>query len=145
MTGIANYAKEGRLDQFEIAVNSAADAICGFVESSAQAAYLIGAAAEGTSVAGHLGLVDTHSINQSTQNIKSACQVLSNPKVTQQQVLSAATTIAKHTSSLCNACRTASEKTNDATTKRQFVQMAKEMVNATSALVREIKGEHKTC
>ena len=117
MTGIANYAKEGRLDQFGNSVNSAADAICGLVESSAQAAYLL-AAADSTSIAGRPGLVDIHAINESSQNIKTACHSLSNPKVTQQQILAAATTIAKHTSALCNACRTASERTSDGSTKR---------------------------
>ncbi len=83
-----------------------------------------------------------HTINQSSQSIKTACQTLSSPKVSQQQVLQAATTIAKHTSSLCTACRVASERTNDSTTKRQFVQMAKDVANSTAGLVKEIKGEH---
>ena len=42
MTGIANHAKEGRLDQFGKSVNSSADAVCGLIESCAQAAYLLG-------------------------------------------------------------------------------------------------------
>ena len=82
-----------------------------------------------------------NTINDSVQNIKTACITLGSPKVSQQQVLSSATTIAKYTSSLCTACRVASEKTNDATTKRQFVQMAKDVANSTAALVREIKGD----
>lgn len=139
MTGIANYAKEGRLDQFGGAVQSAADAICGLVESSAQAAYLL-AAADPTSVAGRPGLVDMHTINQSTQSIKQACQTLSNQKVSHPQVLQSATTIAKHTSTLCTVCRVASEKTTDPTARRQFVQMAKDVANATASLVKEIKG-----
>ena len=36
--------------------------------------------------------------------IQSACHALSSPRSTRQQVLSAATVIAEHTSSLCNAC-----------------------------------------
>jgi len=139
MTGIANYAKEGQLDNFGGSVNSAADAVCGLIKSSAQAAYLL-AAADPSSVAGRPGLVDMHVINQSAQNIKSACHTLAHPKVTQQQVLSAATSIAKHTSSLCTSCRVASERTNDAATKRQFVQMAKDVANATAVLVKEIKA-----
>lgn len=138
MTGIANHAKEGRLDQFGRSVNSSADAVCGLVESCAQAAYLLGAS-EPTSVAGRPGLVDIHTINQSAQEIKSACSALTAPKISQPQVLSSATVIAEHTSALCTACRNASEKTNDATTKRQFVQMAKEVANATTDVVKEIK------
>ncbi|XP_021951847.1 talin-1 isoform X2 [Folsomia candida] len=139
MTGIANFAKESQLDQFGGSVNAAADAICGLIESTAQSAYLL-AASEPTSVAGRPGMVDMHTINQSSQSIKSACQSLSSPKVTQQQVLTSATTIAKHTSALCTSCRVASERTNDSTTKRQFVQMAKDVANATAGLVKEIKA-----
>merc|ERR1711936_1327498 len=47
--------------------------------------------------------------------------------------------IAKHTSSLCNACRLASSKTNNPVAKRHFVQSAKDVANATAILVKEIK------
>jgi talin len=57
------------------------------------------------------------------------------------QVLSAATVIAKHTSSLCNACRVASSKTTNPVAKRHFVQSAKDVANSTANLVTEIKGE----
>jgi talin len=139
MTGIANYAKEGQLDQFGGSVNSAADAICGLIESSAQAAYLL-AASEPTSVVGRPGIVDMHTINDSAQNIKAACQILQSSKVNQQQVLTSATTVAKHTSALCTACRVASEKTNDSATRSQFIQMAKDVANATAGLVKDIKA-----
>jgi talin len=56
-------------------------------------------------------------------------------------VLSAATVIAKHTSSLCNACRVASSKTTNPVAKRHFVQSAKDVANSTANLVKEIKGE----
>ena len=55
------------------------------------------------------------------------------------QVLSAATLIAKHTSSLCNTCRTASSKTANPVAKRHFVQSAKDVANSTANLVRAIK------
>lgn len=47
--------------------------------------------------------------------------------------------IAKHTSSLCNACRLASSKTTNPVAKRHFVQSAKEVANSTANLVKEIK------
>lgn len=75
-----------------------------------------------------------------TQAIQSACQALSSPNSTQQQVLSAATVIAKHTSSLCNACRVASSKTTNPVAKRHFVQSAKDVANSTAKLVKEIKA-----
>jgi hypothetical protein len=57
------------------------------------------------------------------------------------QVLQSATIIAKHTSVLCNSCRIASSKTTNAAAKRQFVQSAKDVANATSALVKRIRGK----
>jgi talin len=56
-------------------------------------------------------------------------------------VLSAATVIAKHTSSLFNACRLASSKATNPVAKRHFVQSAKDVANSTANLVKEIKGE----
>ena len=55
------------------------------------------------------------------------------------KVLSAATLIAKHTSSLCNTCRVASSKTSNPVAKRHFVQSAKDVANSTANLVRTIK------
>jgi len=68
-----------------------------------------------------------------------ACQNLLNPSSSQQQVLAAATVIAKHTSVLCNACKVASSKTNNPVAKRHFVQAAKEVANGTANLVKNIK------
>lgn len=56
-----------------------------------------------------------------------------------QQVLGAATSVAKHTSALCNACKAASAKTNNPAAKRQFVQSAKDVANSTASLVKNIK------
>jgi len=55
------------------------------------------------------------------------------------QVLSAATVIAKHTSSLCTTCRMASSKTANPVAKRHFVQSAKDVANSTANLVKAIK------
>lgn len=64
---------------------------------------------------------------------------MTSPSSAQQQVLTAATLIAKHTSALCNACRVASSKTTNPVAKRHFVQSAKDVANSTSHLVKEIK------
>ena len=55
------------------------------------------------------------------------------------QVLGAATSVAKHTSALCNACKAASAKTDNPAAKRQFVQAAKDVANNTANLVKNIK------
>ncbi|KAK4020002.1 hypothetical protein OUZ56_001999 [Daphnia magna] len=139
MTGIANNAKKSEHEPFGEAVKDVSNAITGLVEAAAQAAYLVGAS-DPSSVAGRSGLVDQAAFARASQAIQSACQALSSPKSTQQQVLSAATVIAKHTSSLCNACRVASSKTTNPVAKRHFVQSAKDVANSTAKLVKEIKA-----
>jgi len=138
MTGIANHAKKGEHDQFGVAVKEVSDAICGLVESAAQAAYLVGIS-DSSSAAGRPGLVDQSQFARAYQAIISACQTLTDHNSNQQQVLSAATIIAKHTSALCNSCRVASAKTSNPVAKRHFVQSAKDVANATATLVKEIK------
>ena len=111
MTGIANHAKHSEHDLFGDAVKGVAEAICGLVEAAAQASYLVGVA-DPSSVGGKPGLVDQAAFLRASQAIKQACEILRNPASGQQQILTSATVIAKHTSSLCNACRVASSKTN---------------------------------
>ncbi|XP_012276723.1 talin-1 isoform X2 [Orussus abietinus] len=139
MTGIANHAKRSEHEQFSVAVRGVSSSICGLVEAAAQAAYLAGVS-EPSSVAGKPGLVDQAQFLRAAQAIHAGCQSLGNPTSTQQQVLSAATSIAKHTSALCNACRLASSKTSNPVAKRHFVQSAKDVANSTASLVKEIKA-----
>ncbi|KAG0722917.1 Talin-2 [Chionoecetes opilio] len=138
MTGIANHAKKLEHDKFGFAVKDVSEAICGLVESASQAAYLVGIS-DPTSVAGRPGLVDQSQFARAYQAIMTACQTLTDSNSNQQQVLNAATIIAKHTSALCNSCRVASAKTNNVVAKRHFVQSAKDVANATAHLVKEIK------
>lgn len=139
MTGIANHAKKSEHEQFSVAVRGVSSSICGLIEAAAQAAYLAGVS-DPTSVAGKPGLVDQVQFLRAAQAIHSGCQNLGNPTSTQQQVLAAATMIAKHTSALCNACRLASSKTSNPVAKRHFVQSAKDVANSTACLVKEIKA-----
>merc|ERR1719422_2797016 len=138
MTGIANHAKKSEHEEFGSAVKEVANAIVGLIEAASQATYLVGVS-DPTSVAGKRGLVDQTNFMRASQAIKLACQTLTVQNSSQQQILSAATVIAKHTSSLCNACRLASSKTTNPAAKRHFVQSAKDVANATAVLVKEIK------
>ncbi|KAL0267697.1 UNVERIFIED_CONTAM: hypothetical protein PYX00_009891 [Menopon gallinae] len=138
MTGIANHAKKSEHEQFGEAVKGVSGSICGLIEAAAQAAYLVGVS-DPSSIAGRPGLLDQNQLARASQAIQTACQDLVNPTSNQQQVLSAATVIAKHTSALCNACRLASSKTTNPVAKRHFVQSAKDVANSTSNLVKEIK------
>ncbi|XP_011503803.1 PREDICTED: talin-2 [Ceratosolen solmsi marchali] len=139
MTGIANHAKKSEHQHFSMAIKGVSTSICGLIEAAAQAAYLAGAS-DPTSVAGKPGLVDQAQFFRAAQSINSSCHNLGNPNSSQQQVLSAATVIAKHTSTLCNACRLASNKTNNPIAKRHFVQSAKDVANCTAILVKQIKA-----
>merc|ERR1719495_741235 len=138
MTGIANHAKKSEHEEFGVAVKEVANAIVGLIEAAAQATYLVGIS-DPTSIAGKRGLVDQSAFMRASHNIKTACTTLTNRNSTQQQILAAATVIAKHTSSFCNACRIASSKTSNPVAKRHFVQSAKDVANATAILVKEIK------
>lgn len=138
MTGIANHAKKSEHEQFSVAVRGVSSSVCGLIEATAQAAYLVGVS-DPTSVAGKPGLVDQAHIFRAAQSIHTACQNLVNPTSTHRQVLTAATTIAKYTSALCNACRVASSKTSNPVAKRHFVQSAKDVANSTASLVEDIK------
>uniref|UniRef100_T1K2Z5 I/LWEQ domain-containing protein n=2 Tax=Tetranychus urticae TaxID=32264 RepID=T1K2Z5_TETUR len=139
MTNIGNSAEKCDTETFCNSVRDGADSICGLIETSAQSAYLI-AAADASSVAGRPGLVDISAFHKSNDAITEACFQLSQRSSSQQQILTAATAIARHTSSLCNACRLASSKTTNPIAKRHFVQSAKDVANATAALVKEIKS-----
>jgi len=138
MTGIANHAKKSEHEEFGVAVKEVANAIVGLIEAASQATYLVGVS-DPTSIAGKRGLVDQTQFMRAGQSIKIACSTLTQSNSSQQEILSAATVIAKHTSSLCNACRLASSKTNNPVAKRHFVQSAKDVANATAILVKEIK------
>ncbi|CAH0404281.1 unnamed protein product [Chilo suppressalis] len=139
MSGMAGAVKRAEQEQFARSVSGVASAVTGLVEGAAQAAYLV-AISDESSVAGRPGLVDQAQFARALTAIEHACQCLSDPNSDQQQVLSAATVIAKHTSSLCNACRVASSKTSEPQAKRHFVQAAKDVANSTAALVKEIKA-----
>lgn len=138
MTGITESAKKSDHEMFGKNIKIVSAAICGFVEASAQASYLV-AISDHSSVAARPGLVDQAQFARASQAIHQGCASLTSPTSVQQQVLTAATVIAKHTSALCNACRVASSKTTNPVAKRHFVESAKDVANSTALLVKEIK------
>ncbi|XP_068621832.1 talin-1-like [Battus philenor] len=139
MSGMAGAVKRGETEQFSRSVGAVAASVQGLVECTAQAAYLV-AVSDETSVAGRPGLVDQAQFARAALAIDQACKTLCDKDSNQQQVLSAATVIAKHTSALCNACRVASGRSAEPQSKRHFVQAAKDVANSTAALVKEIKA-----
>ncbi|XP_066931569.1 talin-2-like isoform X1 [Clytia hemisphaerica] len=120
-------------------VGVAADAVCNLTESTAQAAYLV-AIADPSSTMGQAGLVDQSQFAKARDAIRAACDGLLSDNAKQQQILSAASVIAKHTAILCNACKQASTKTNNPVAKRHFVQSAKDVATNTANIAKFIKA-----
>lgn len=110
---------------------------------------------EVTSTKGTNAIIDQVSFTRSVTAIRQSCSDLSNPAVDRNDVsrnesvdcieiffskiLTFATTIAKHTSNLCNISREASSNTTNPVARRHFVQSAKDVANGTAELVRKIK------
>jgi len=55
------------------------------------------------------------------------------------KMLTSLQTIAKQTALICNTCRSASERSENASVKRNFVQLAKDIANGTAAVVHAVK------
>ncbi|XP_037955861.1 talin-1 isoform X2 [Teleopsis dalmanni] len=134
-----NNAKQSNHEEFGRSVNNVSGSIHGLIESSAQAAYLIGVS-HPSSVAGRPGIIDQAQLTWAYQGIRSHCEEVSNPKSSKPQKIAALTVIAKHTSYLCSICRQASMNTNNPVAKNEFIVLAKQVATATSNLVQEIKG-----
>ncbi|XP_023303329.1 talin-1 isoform X3 [Lucilia cuprina] len=132
-------AKQSNHAEFAKSVNNVSDSIHGLIESSAQAAYLIGVS-HPSSIAGRPGIIDQAQLTWAYQGIRQHCDVVSSPHSTKQQKISALTVIAKHTSYLCSICRQASMNTNNPVAKNEFIVLAKQVATATSNLVQEIKA-----
>ncbi|XP_062512011.1 talin-like [Corticium candelabrum] len=139
MGDITRQAKAEKHDLFGEAVGTAANAVCALTESAAQAAFLVGVS-DPSSTAPVVGLLDQSQFARAQQAIQQACENLLSPASSQQQVLGAATVIAKHTSALCSATKNASAKTKNPVAKRKFVQCAKDVANSTANLVKNIKA-----
>lgn len=77
---------------------------------------------------------------EANKAIAEALEKLSQPGITQQEVLTAATQIAQYTSKLCNTCKSASQKCENPVAKRHFLQCAKDVTNSTAQLVKCIKA-----
>lgn len=134
-----NNAKQSNHVEFAQSVSNVSESMHGLIESSAQAAYLIGVS-HPSSVAGRPGIIDQAQLNWAYQGIKQHCDIVSSINSTKQQKISALTVIAKHTSYLCSICRQASMNTNNPVAKNEFIVLAKQVATATSNLVQEIKS-----
>ncbi|XP_017074044.1 talin-2 isoform X2 [Drosophila eugracilis] len=134
-----NNAKQSQHVEFSQSVNNVNDSIQGLIESSSQAAYLIGVS-HPSSVAGRPGIIDQAQLTWAYQGIRQHCDIVSSQQSTKPQMISALTVIAKHTSYLCSICRQASMNTSNPVAKNEFIVLAKQVATATSDLVQSIKA-----
>ncbi|VIO95611.1 Talin 1, putative [Brugia malayi] len=138
MTGIARHAKNQDTHSLCESVHIAADAICGLAEGATQSAYLIGVA-DAKSQPGHAAIIDTSKCHRSVEIVKQICERIERMEYTQQQILDDATVIAKHTSTLANLCREASERASNVNLKKQFINCAREVASSTASLISAVK------
>uniref|UniRef100_A0A8R1TSD6 FERM domain-containing protein n=1 Tax=Onchocerca volvulus TaxID=6282 RepID=A0A8R1TSD6_ONCVO len=138
MTGIARHAKNQDTHSLCESVHIAADAICGLAEGATQSAYLIGVA-DAKSQPGQAAIIDTLKCQRSIEIVKQICERIERMEYTQQQILDDATVIAKHTSTLANLCREASERTSNVNLKKQFINCAREVASSTASLITAVK------
>ena len=112
------------------------------IKNSLHAAYLI-AADDPETVKAIPGLIDTAMFQSAQEKIQSACRLMgeASQQVSHQDLLAAATVIAKNTSELCVACRNVSVNSlTSSANKRNFVKAARDVANQTALLVRAIKA-----
>ncbi|VDP18062.1 unnamed protein product, partial [Onchocerca flexuosa] len=138
MTGIARHAKNQDTQSLCESVHTAADAICGLAEGATQSAYLIGVA-DAKSQPGQAAIIDTLKCQRSIEIVKQICERIERMEYTQQQILDDATVIAKHTSTLANLCREASERASNVNLKKQFINCAREVASSTASLITAVK------
>lgn len=138
MTGIARHAKSQDTHALCESVRAAANAVCGLAEGAAQSAYLVGVA-DAKSQPGRAAVIDTAKCDRSVQLVKQICERIQRSEYTQQQILDDATVVAKHTSTLANLCREASERTSNVNVKKQFINCARDVASSTASLITSVK------
>ncbi|ESN92443.1 hypothetical protein HELRODRAFT_115799 [Helobdella robusta] len=138
MTSITACARQQDMLKFCTSVDNFSKSVCSIVESSVQAAYIVGISDPNSEPIVE-GLVDQDLFLRASETTKQACDVLGDRSTNQAQMLAAVSTIAHQTSLLCNACRQASSKTTNPVAKRQFVQSAKDLANNTAQMVKSMK------
>ncbi|KJH51637.1 I/LWEQ domain protein [Dictyocaulus viviparus] len=138
MTGIARNAKAVDARALCTNVRQSADAVCSLAESASQAAYLIGIS-HPKSIRGETAIIDANSVRRSGLLVRQVCQRIEQQNYTQEQIIDDATVVAKHTSSMANLCREASEKSQNVNVKKEFINCAGKVAAGTANLITAVK------
>lgn len=132
-------AKEKDPNSFITCLNTFHHSISSILQHTAHAAHLVGVSDE-QSQPGTPALLHHTTFTTASHHITAACHVLATPATNNHQMLAAVSTIANQTSLLCNACRQASARTDNALSKNQLVQSAKNLANHTALMVKAMKA-----
>lgn len=140
LTSATAAVKSNNAEKAAAALINIATATDKLANTVARAAYLI-SAADPSSTVSMPGIVDSLPFLSASEEIKAACGQLADPGSTKSQILAAASAIAKNTSLLCTQCKTSSQDSRvDMAAKQQFLNSAKSLAAATTALVAGIKA-----
>jgi len=139
MTAMYQHTREANPDQFNVEVDQAAKTLVELAEDAGHAAYIVGIA-DPQSIPGREGLLNQQDFTQASNAIFQAIRDLQDENVAQEKLVQAVTVVAKQTGSLCNLCRSAKERAQRPEQRKQFMQAAKDLANATTDLVAKIKS-----
>ena len=138
MTGMYQHARDGNPDDFNTEVDRASNTLVQLGDDANQAAYIVGIS-DPKSIPGREGLLNQAEFNQSSTAIITAIRDIQDEQVSQEKLVQAVTVVAKQTGTLCKLCSAAKERAQKPEQRKQFMQAAKDLANATTKLVDKIK------
>jgi talin len=139
LAGTVSLARTGNITKLAQELVSGAQLITNLTEGVSLAAYLIGIS-DPASTPAVPPAVEHSTLLQASTEIKQACERLVDPTNSQSQILDLASTIAKHTSRVCNVCKLAGMNNSlSAQSKQKFIVMAKDIASKTSSVVATMK------
>ncbi|KAJ3281672.1 Talin-1 [Borealophlyctis nickersoniae] len=139
VSSLTGNARGGNTTKMAADAVELSNIVLAITEANVRAAHLIGTSDPST-VAASAPFIDQAAFSQAGLDIKEACKKLVDPNNTQKQILEGAGLIAKHTSALCNSCKSAGANAEVApVAKQNFIGSAKDIANRTSQLVTNIK------
>ncbi|TGZ65701.1 hypothetical protein CRM22_005745 [Opisthorchis felineus] len=134
LRSMSNAAKEKHTQEFGAAVRQCSNSMCQLVEETAQAAYLIGLA-DPRSEPGRPSLVDPQLFVRSQREIQQVCDAICDPSITNRQIITLSTEMARSAKTLCEACSAVSAQTNNPDARHQLNALTRETMQSITALI----------
>ncbi|CAD6186281.1 unnamed protein product [Caenorhabditis auriculariae] len=138
MTSIARNAKAMDTAGFCASVRNSSEAVCSLAEAAAQSAYLVGVS-HPESVVGRAALIDMTTVSRSVAAVKEACEAIERGQLSQEELLNATTSTAKHTSAIAQICRNASDVSSNMNVRKHLVNSTHDLASKTAALIEAVK------